>query len=147
MPRPKPDYNTALARILARCIVEPNGCHVWPGAVSGFGYPVANINGRNTFTYLHRAVFTRAGGIIPPEYEVDHACSNKRCLNPLHLQTLTHAENISREGTVGAPKKFSRQEARKLLDSGLSKAETARRLGVSRAAIQMFCRGNDVKPE
>lgn len=145
MARPKPKYIPALLRILSRCKIIPNGCHVWPGATSGFGYPVANVNGRGTFTYLHVATYLLFRGDIPEGFEVDHACSNKRCLNPEHLQALSHGDNISREGTVGRQRKFDPSEIVRLQLEGLSDAAIAEELGTSSASIQLARRQHGIK--
>ena len=35
-------------------------------------------------------------GPIPEGYDVDHLCFNSRCCNPVHLETVTHKENVRR---------------------------------------------------
>lgn len=44
----------------------------------------------------YNVAFLLAGGIIPEKTELDHLCRNKRCVNPSHLEPVTHAENIRR---------------------------------------------------
>ena len=86
--------------IFSRCKIESN-CWIWQGATSGFGYPVANINGRGTFTYLHKHIYSRYKGDIIRGMKVDHICNNPKCLKPGHLQVLTHGDNVTKDGNAG----------------------------------------------
>lgn len=44
----------------------------------------------------HRLAYARVNGAIPEGLEIDHVCRNKQCVNPLHLEAVTHNENIRR---------------------------------------------------
>jgi hypothetical protein len=35
-------------------------------------------------------------GPVAPELDVDHLCNNKLCVNPSHLEAVTHQENCIR---------------------------------------------------
>ena len=93
----RPTVEQALLKFLKRCHVTENRCLIWPGATSGYGYPVATVNGRGTFGYLHRIIYHHAVGYIPDGYVVDHICTNKLCLNPDHLRILTASDNNVRD--------------------------------------------------
>jgi hypothetical protein len=46
-------------------------------------------------TTTHRVMFQLyTGQPIPPGMEIDHTCNNRLCINPLHLQMVTHSENM-----------------------------------------------------
>lgn len=43
--------------------------------------------------YAHRLAYMDAYGAIPEGLQIHHACDNKLCINPKHLQALTKAEH------------------------------------------------------
>jgi hypothetical protein len=83
------------ARILARTeIKDPSGCWIWKGRKNG-GYGRMVSKGKNK--YVYRFVYEHVVGKVPEGLELDHeVCSNKACINPLHLTPVTHRENVLR---------------------------------------------------
>lgn len=59
---------------------------------SGYGYM---WNGKRN-ELVHRIAYRIAKGEIPEGLEVDHACKNRSCINPEHLEAVTHAVNMER---------------------------------------------------
>ena len=90
----------------AKYIPEPNsGCWLWTGAHNGNGYPVISIarngkGGKNAYAY--RLSYEWAKGPIPPDKEIDHLCRIRWCVNPDHLEAVTHRVNMLRGNTVAA---------------------------------------------
>lgn len=82
-------------------------CHVWMGAVSDRGYGNFWLHGRTVLA--HRQAFEWAVGPIPPGLELDHLCRVTRCVNPAHLEVVTHAENNRRQ-PVNAGRFGSREQ-------------------------------------
>jgi len=47
-------------------------------------------------TIAHKFAYQAIIGPIPPGRELDHLCDNKLCVNPSHLEPVTHQENVIR---------------------------------------------------
>lgn len=86
---------TALERFEEKFIPEPNsGCWLWVGARTVAGYGVCG--GRKNRQYAHRWAYERWVGAIPAGTEIDHLCRTRCCVNPAHLEAVSHRENILR---------------------------------------------------
>lgn len=79
-------------------LIELEGdCWIWQGVVGRHGY---GRHGRNDLA--HRAVYAELVG--PPPSELDHLCRVRRCVNPDHLEPVTHRANVLRGGSPAARK-------------------------------------------
>jgi HNH endonuclease len=76
-------------------------CWLWNGAMHNNGY------GRVGQMYAHRYAYRLLVGDIPSGREIDHLCGNRRCVNPAHLEPVSHHENLLRGNS------FSGVESRK----------------------------------
>ncbi len=75
--------------------VDANGpCWLWLGHTNGHGYAQVKIGGRAI--YVHRHAWELLVGPIPQGMELDHLCRVRHCVNPDHLEVVTHAENMRR---------------------------------------------------
>ncbi len=80
-------------------IPEPNsGCWLWLGCIyPPWGYGQFRLDGhRGRRVRAHRYSYERARGLVPDGLQLDHLCRNPPCVNPLHLEIVTCAENIRR---------------------------------------------------
>lgn len=71
-----------------------SSCWRWCGAVTGSGYGHLSIDGE--LVKAHRFVWEITHGPIPPGLEIDHLCRVRNCVNPDHMELVTHKENINR---------------------------------------------------
>jgi hypothetical protein len=78
-----PEYNPSLGQ-----------CWEWTGTKSK-GYGSFRAMGAHRYSYVI------ARGQIPRGLELDHLCRVKHCVNPSHLEAVTHAENIKRSPMLG----------------------------------------------
>lgn len=75
-------------------------CHLWTGALSADGYGILLINGRTA--YMPRWFYELENGAIPTGLEPDHLCRVRECVNPEHLEPVTHRVNILRGESFAA---------------------------------------------
>lgn len=93
-----------LHKILSKT-VKTDSCWFYTGTnTSGYGTMV--IDGRQQT--VHRYMYASVHGEIPKGLELDHLCRVKHCINPDHLQAVTHLENVRRgpqakDGTLDKP--------------------------------------------
>jgi hypothetical protein len=75
-------------------------CWIWQGCLShGYGQMTyKGVPGR-----AYRYVYEVFVGPIPEGLELDHLCANPACVNPRHLEPVTHAENMRRYGLRKEP--------------------------------------------
>jgi hypothetical protein len=73
-------------------------CVKWAGALNSSGYGVTRRAGR--LVLAHRAAYEEQHGPIPDGLELDHLCRVRSCVNPEHLEPVTHAENMRRSARL-----------------------------------------------
>lgn len=84
-------------RIFAK--VDIGDCWEWTGYRNDLGYGRIRLEGRGVL--VHRAVWEMLVGPIAPGLELDHLCRIPACVNPDHLEPVTHQENV-RRGITGS---------------------------------------------
>src|SRR3972149_3379328 len=88
-----------VATFYLKYISELNsGCWLWIGALSSLGYGTFTYKQKNMLA--HRFSYELYKGKIPDGKEIDHLCCVRSCVNPWHLEAVTHIENV-RRGKAG----------------------------------------------
>ena len=85
------DFDTFTRLLLKKVLVDENGCWVWPKVYKSRPYPAVMVAGEQ----LHRAVVQVKHGKKLGSQHAHHVCANTYCVNPDHLQPVTHAENTA----------------------------------------------------
>jgi hypothetical protein len=80
-------------RIDAR-IEKVGDCWICRGRTNGRGYAMITDGGKSLL--VHQVMYQRYRGEIPIGLEPDHTCRLTLCVNPDHLEPVTHRENILR---------------------------------------------------
>lgn len=84
--------------LLQRYAIDKNGCWVWLQQRK-LGYGAMSVRPYGGFQ-AHRVSYTAYKGKIPKGLFIDHLCRNRYCINPDHLEPVTHEENIRRSPIV-----------------------------------------------
>ena len=116
---------------------DATGCWIWQRAVKQDGYGSTRVNRVNTLA--HKAYYERAYGPVPTGLELDHLCRNRACVNPAHLEAVTHTENVRR----GSRARLTIEDARAIRAfraAGESSHDVAARYGVSYRTVNMIVR-------
>lgn len=75
--------------------IDPEtGCWWWNGAKNKRGYGTAKQDGKTV--QAHRLTYKLLVENVDDVLVMDHLCRNPSCVNPHHLEPVTHAENIRR---------------------------------------------------
>jgi hypothetical protein len=88
---------TLLERFEAK-VQRTDGCWLWTAKLNNRGYGLFNINKK--MVAAHRVSYELYVGPIPEGHDIDHVksrgCTARHCVNPDHLEPVTHRENLLR---------------------------------------------------
>lgn len=100
-----PSQYSSDARLVERFWVKvtragDDECWLWTGGTAGRGYGTFRVGSK--MAYAHRISYDLAFGPIADGLDIDHLCGTPPCVNPRHLEAVTHRENVLRGDTVPA---------------------------------------------
>jgi hypothetical protein len=137
---------TPSERFHASYVPEPNsGCWLWIKYVHPrWGYGRFTIDGEQTGA--HRASLILHGIAIPPGMSVLHHCDVPACVNPAHLFTGTHQDNMAdlkrkHRGTSRLSADDVRAIRARYAAGGISQAALGALYGVKQACVSAIVLG------
>ena len=88
-------------KIMDKIKKKESGCWEWIGAVhkkkyGNYGQLRIGTRGNSKLFRAHRVSYEVFVGKIGDGLEIDHLCHNTLCVNPDHLEEVTHNENMQR---------------------------------------------------
>lgn len=83
-----------LERFHSKYVVTADGCWQWVASKNRDGYGKLALEGGWVLAY--KWFFEGINGAVPTGFELDHTCRNRACVNPAHLEQVSHEENMRR---------------------------------------------------
>lgn len=104
---------STLERLMQYVYKDPStGCWLWTGCCYPNGYGAFRVKGRTRPAHCYS--YELHIGLVPEGRELDHTCHkpeqcagsytciHRKCVNPAHLEPVTHVENLRRGGRPGS---------------------------------------------
>ena len=117
-------------------------CWIWQHHINR-GYGKTNIKraGRMRSESAHKAYYEDRYGVVPKGMELDHLCRVRSCVNPTHLEPVSHAENM-RRGAVAKLTHAQVEQIRRIREEAeLPVPRIAKAFGVAPHAIYRILSG------
>lgn len=109
-------------------VVDGNGCWIWQRSHSQ-NYGHLCVKGK--VIPAHRFYYELKNGPIQKGLEMDHLCRVRLCVNPDHLEPVTHLENMRRRSC----NKLNSEDVMKIRSSDLNSKELAVKFNVTQCHI------------
>jgi len=139
-----------IARFFSKVEVkkQPN-CWIYKGLLDKARYPSFSLRGKAIGG--HRFSYMVFHGPIADDLVVRHKCDNPKCVNPYHLETGTHADNMRdkfvRDRTVKGSKNgrsiLTESQVRAIVEDGRPYTEIAYDYKVHPATVRLIMTGRN----
>lgn len=144
--RKRQSFADAVAVMQANCRRnELTGCLEWQGHVNDSGKGYGDIKADGKYLKTHRLAYMAAYGEIPEGAHIRHACDNRICCEPVHLEVGTNYDNIvdkMMRDRSGKKLDIARvKEIKQRLLMGESQRELAEQFGVVPSIISRISTG------
>lgn len=94
---PRPPYERTMEKVV---FSEDSDCWIFVGGKSQNGYGVMGVGSMKDGTRrkkpAHQVTWEYWNGAMPEGEELDHLCCTPACVNPDHLESVTHWVNMHR---------------------------------------------------
>lgn len=120
-------------RLLNSSFVDASGCWLWCLGKNSHGYGRITVPGVR-YVEAHVVSYNAFKGEIPEGLELDHLCRVRHCINPNHLEPVTHAENMRRSAAAftHCPNGHAYTPENVYLYKGSRNCRTCTRIGVAK---------------
>ena len=89
-------YTIMIQRFIDK-VDKTGNCWEWIARKNVKGYGTFKLN--NNTMLAHRVSYEYFKGLIPKGLTIDHLCRNRHCVNPDHLEAVSHIDNVRRGNT------------------------------------------------
>ena len=111
-------------------------CFLWQLAKGSDAYGRVRVG--NGMALAHRVYYEQRCGPVPDGTELDHLCGVRACVNPDHLEPVSHAENCRR----GRRAKLSASDVAEVRGSSEPQSVLATRHGITQGHVSRIRRGH-----
>jgi len=122
----------SMLRLVSSYTPETGGCWRWhrPRTTVGYGH----FHFRGSYYQAHRVMYELFVAPVPDGLFLDHLCRNRACVNPTHLEPVTHRENVRRGiGTRVNPEMVAAIRAEHAAGKGIR--QIARERGIDHSGV------------
>lgn len=76
-------------------------CWLWKASRQnkGYGQLMRHVNGKRKIHLAHRFIYELLVGPIASGMELNHICHQRGCVNPDHLEVVSHRDNMRAKGS------------------------------------------------